>query len=87
MPIRQDQERLRTVLQQLGSGKVFNDLICEMVPTPAPQKGLGPALAALRREVAQVVGGVSCGAVVVVYIGGDNEGGCPRWCRPRRYRA
>ena len=67
MPIRQDQERLRTVLQQLGSGKVFNDLICEMVPTPAPQKGLGPALAALRRGVLQVVGEVPSRTEVVMW--------------------
>ena len=82
MPIRQDKGRSRTVLQQLGSGKVFDDLVGEIVPTPAPQKGSGSGVGGVEEGGSAGSGGGilpnSVSDEEIIYIGGDDGGGGQR---------
>lgn len=62
LPIRKEHQQLRSVLQQVVSGGVFDDLVGEVVPTPAPRTLSDSAVAGSEEDA-------------YVDIGGNGEGG------------
>lgn len=79
LPIHREHADLRRVLQQVATGKLFDDSVGEVVPTPAPQKGSGTGVGGV--EEGGSAGGSgdilrnNSAEEMIHMMGSDEEGG------------